>query len=269
MRLRLRGWDTRRASDAPAVSGAAEGRSACTTSVRPPRLEEPKRRSSGTRAGRRSRLRASGASVSKPRRACPLGTSCERPPARDRSPSRSCIRDKGSSDTLTAPIDAPDGHLTPGTARCSLLETSGDAVATARQHDARRHSQTDNEHDPCPIIESIGALTPAASTTAADGQPRGRARHRHRAQRVESDVGDRPQPARGTPSSARRPDRLAFYMGCCPHRREDRVSRGGAHAAASQLCVERQPESAAFAETLQRAWLARLGGRLSRRGLMQ
>jgi hypothetical protein len=199
----------------------------------------------------------------------PLGTSCERPPVRDRSPSRSCIRDKGSSDTLTAPIDAPDGHLTPGTARCSLLETSGDAVATARQHDARRHSQTDNEHDPCPIIESIGALTPAASTTAADGQPRGRARHRHRAQRVESDVGDRPQPARGTPSSARRPDRLAFYMGCCPHRREDRVSRGGAHAAASQLCVERQPESAAFAETLQRAWLARLGGRLSRRGLMQ
>jgi hypothetical protein len=35
-----------------------------------------------------------------------------------------------------------------------------------------RHSQTDNEHDPSPIIESIRALTPAASTTAADGRPR-------------------------------------------------------------------------------------------------
>ena len=29
-----------------------------------------------------------------------------------------------------------------------------------------RHSQTDNEHDPSPIIESIRALTPAARTTA-------------------------------------------------------------------------------------------------------
>jgi len=49
-----------------------------------------------------------------------------------------------------------------------------------------RHSQTDNEHDPSPIIESIRALTPAASTTAADGQPqRARARHRRRAQRVD------------------------------------------------------------------------------------
>jgi hypothetical protein len=73
-----------------------------------------------------------------------------------------------------------------------------------------RHSQTDNEHDPSPISESIRALTPAASTTATDGQPRpARARHRRRAQRVKSDVGDRPQPARSTPSSARRPDRLA------------------------------------------------------------
>ena len=35
------------------------------------------------------------------------------------------------------------------------------------------------------------------------------------------------QPARGTPSgSARRPDRLAFYMGYCPHRRTGHVSCG-------------------------------------------
>jgi hypothetical protein len=32
-----------------------------------------------------------------------------------------------------------------------------------------RHSQTDDEHDPSPMIEWIRALTPAASTTAADG----------------------------------------------------------------------------------------------------
>jgi hypothetical protein len=37
----------------------------------------------------------------------------------------------------------------------------------------------------------------------------------------------RPQPAAGAPSSpARRPDRLAFYMGCRANRRKDRMSRG-------------------------------------------
>ena len=41
MRLRLRGWDTRRPSDAPAVSGAADGRGACTTSVRHRRSTDP------------------------------------------------------------------------------------------------------------------------------------------------------------------------------------------------------------------------------------
>ena len=36
----------------------------------------------------------------------------------------------------------------------------------------------------------------------------------------------RPRPAAGAPSSsARRPDRLAFYMGYCPHCREDHVRR--------------------------------------------
>jgi hypothetical protein len=66
---------------------------------------------------------------------------------------------------------------------------------------------------PPPSSTSIRAVTPAASATAADGQPRrARARPRRRAQRVESDVGDRPQPTRGTPSSARRPHRLAHRL---------------------------------------------------------
>ena len=90
-----------------------------------------------------------------------------------------------------------------------------------------RHSQTDTNTTPPPSSTSIRAVTPAASTTAADGRPRrARARHRRRAQRVESDVDDRPQPARGTPSSARRPDRLADYMGYCPHRREGHMRCG-------------------------------------------
>ena len=41
MRLRLRGWDTRQPSDAPAVSGATDGRGACTTSVRHRRSTDP------------------------------------------------------------------------------------------------------------------------------------------------------------------------------------------------------------------------------------
>jgi hypothetical protein len=59
---------------------------------------------------------------------------------------------------------------------------------------------------PPPSSTSIRAVTPAASAT---GRRRPAttcsARHRSRAQRVDSDVGDRPQPTRGTPSSARRP----------------------------------------------------------------
>ena len=123
-----------------------------------------------------------------------------------------------------------------------------------------RHSQTDTNTTPPPSSTSIRAVTPAASTTAADGRPRrARARHRRRAQRVESDVDDRPQSARGTPSSARRPDRLAFYMGCCAYRRKVRVSRGKCARAGNQLCVERLPEGAAVSE---RGW--RGGSRCSR-----
>jgi hypothetical protein len=89
---------------------------------------------------------------------------------------------------------------------------------------------------PPPSSTSIRALTPAASTTAADGRPRrARARQRRRTQRVESDIGDRHQPARATPSSARRPDRLAFYMGYRANRRKDRVSRGHPRARRSDV----------------------------------
>ena len=95
---------------------------------------------------------------------------------------------------------------------------------------------------PHPIILSIGALTPAASTTAADGQPRRvRARYRRRAQRVESDVTAvvLGQHAAAPSTIARRPDRLAFYMGCCPHRREDRVISRSAGRGAERVVPAR------------------------------
>jgi hypothetical protein len=98
------------------------------------------------------------------------------------------------------PTRSADGHLTPATARRS---PSRNQQRRSRYHSPTtrgRHSQTDNEHDALP--------------------------HQRRAQRVESDIGDRRQPAPGTPSSARRPDRLAVYMGYCPHRREGHVSSG-------------------------------------------
>jgi hypothetical protein len=59
----------------------------------------------------------------------------------------------------------------------------------------------------------------------------------------------RPQPAAGAPSSpARRPDRLAKYMGCRANRRKDRVSRGTAPAPPNEFCVDRQRKGAAVAE---------------------
>ena len=113
-----------------------------------------------------------------------------------------------------------------------------------------RHSQTDNEHDPSPIIDVDPGAHASGEHNAADGRPRrARARHRRRAQRVESDVDDRPQPARGTPSSARRPDRLAFYMGCCANRRKGRVSHGTCARAVQRACMERHLGCAAEGES--------------------
>jgi hypothetical protein len=121
-------------------------------------------------------------------------------------------------------IQAP--HVT---CRQSAASSGGELLsAAARQHDARApFSDRQRTRPPPPSSTSIRALTTAANTTAANGQPRrARARPRRRAQRVESDASDRPQPARGTPSSARRPDRLAVYMGCRPHRPEGPVRCG-------------------------------------------
>jgi hypothetical protein len=71
------------------------------------------------------------------------------------------------------------------------------------------------------------------------------------------DVSGHPQPARGTPArSARRPHRLAFYMGYCPHRREDRVI--------SRICPPREPS--ASCRSAQRA--ASVEKRESRRTLL-
>jgi hypothetical protein len=89
-----------------------------------------------------------------------------------------------------------------------------------------RHSQTDNKHDPSPSSSRPGRSRRRRPSGRRRPARRACARHRRRAQRVESDVGDCPQPACGTPSSARRPDRLAVYMVYCSDRRKERVSRG-------------------------------------------
>jgi hypothetical protein len=72
--------------------------------------------------------------------------------------------------------------------------------------------------DPSPTGTSIRACGTVTGRRAADvlaTQSRA-ARYRRPAERRHG----RPQPAAGPPSSpARRPDRLAFYMGYCPHRR--------------------------------------------------
>jgi hypothetical protein len=71
---------------------------------------------------------------------------------------------------LTAPIDAPDRRMAigPRAPRAApLLETSSDAVATTRQHDAPAPFSDRQRTRPSPTIESIRALTQAASTTAA------------------------------------------------------------------------------------------------------
>jgi hypothetical protein len=147
----------------------------------------------------------------------PLGTSCGRPPARGGSLCRSRIRGEAAATAAWLPVSMhPIGGWPSDPRHRALLPFSNPAATQSLSLTSTtpaRHSQTDNEHDPSPSSTSNRALTPAASTTAADGRPRrAGARPRRRAQRVESDVRDRPQPARGTPSSARRPDRLAHRI---------------------------------------------------------
>jgi hypothetical protein len=97
------------------------------------------------------------------------------------------------------PIDrsrSADGHLTPGTERCAPFSTPAATLSLPLASTTRgRHSQTDNEHDPSPSSTSIRALAPRRPTTGHDvlGIDIGA---------VESDLGDRPHPARGMPSSA-------------------------------------------------------------------
>ena len=63
---------------------------------------------------------------------------------------------------------------------------------------------------------------PRETTTGRRRPPPGNPAARHR--RPAGDANGRPQPATGAPSSpARRPDRLAVYMGCCANRGENPV----------------------------------------------
>ena len=96
------------------------------------------------------------------------------------------------------------------------VETQGDAVASARNHDVPRQSLTDNEPPrglkTTPPSPSTPIRALAQRTTAAAGRPRRvrAARHRPRgaARRARRRQG-RPQRRAAPSSSARRPDRLA------------------------------------------------------------
>jgi hypothetical protein len=94
---------------------------------------------------------------------------------------------------------------------------------------------------PPPTGTPIRARAPCEGTTGPRRRPPRNRAARHRRPRGRH---DRPQPAAGAPSSpARRPDRLAFYMGCCADRGEGRVTRGQVRPA-RQTAVRRAPAGA-------------------------
>jgi hypothetical protein len=118
-----------------------------------------------------------------------------------------------------------------------LLRTTRERAVRARADDrnrgrkraqasARRRTSPDRPEnrraDPSPTGTSIRACAPYERTTGRRGPPPRNRAARYR--RLAGGANGRPQPAPGAPSSpARRPGRLAFYMGYCANRREDRV----------------------------------------------
>ena len=144
-----------------------------------------------------------------------------------------CVPPTGRGDRRAGDLPAPptrsaDGHLTPGTARRS---PSRNQQRRSRYHSPGRHAgairRPTTNTTPSPSATLIRALRPA------------------RAQRPPTpgrdvlglDIGARTRGSNPTSAivvsqraarrrAARRPDRLAVYMGCCPHRREGSVRFG-------------------------------------------
>ena len=149
-----------------------------------------------------------------------------RPPARSASGSL-LHRRRSSSATSAVEFHATEHQkaVWPRAPRAAPRAETPSATRSLRPANAtrRRDSQTDTEHHPLPRHRPRSGATPTArSAPRAARAVLGldiRARATGRAGRQLSS-----QPARGTPSgSARRPDRLAFYMGYCADRWEDPV----------------------------------------------
>jgi hypothetical protein len=138
-------------------------------------------------------------------------------------------------DRYRARCSPADGHLTPspGPGRCPLLEPPATLSLPLASTTRGRQAQTDNEHDPSPIIESMRALArwraprpptgPATTCSGSISAPRAAGRVRRR---------DHPQPARRTPRQG--DDLITLLMGC-PSRA--RHARGHAEWRASEGAV--------------------------------
>jgi hypothetical protein len=131
-------------------------------------------------------------------------------------------------DRYRARCSPADGHLTPspGPGRCPLLEPAATLSLPLASTTRGRQAQTDNEHDPSPIIESTRALArwraprpptgPATTCSGSISAPGAGGRVRR---------GDHPQPARRTPRQG--DDLITLLMGCPSRARHARDTRNG------------------------------------------
>jgi hypothetical protein len=159
-------------------------------------------------------------------------------PAMNRASERSCPR-------RIASVSPPPNGRPLGTTRERAVRAradDGNRGRKAAQTGARRRTSFELPSGPLPhrdvhpgmrvLWEDDGPPTPAATQSGCSmsaSHPR---------------CHGRPQPAAGAPSSpARRPDRLAFYVGCCADRRAGEVICGSHVSCASS----RAEQSAGFA----------------------
>jgi len=110
----------------------------------------------GQRLDRRSELARS---VESSERFSPEGYSGRRPGVRNVS--TSTLQPRG--------VLQPDGHLTPRAPSAAPARTSGDAVATARQHDARRSLSDRRRTGPLPHHRVDPGAHAGGEQTPADG----------------------------------------------------------------------------------------------------